>query len=182
MASTRRTFMQATIGVAAGLLVFRGRESTAVASRPPPPRWEWEVGEWYGRCRKWRAEVDITADEAMEIATQANTVNSKLFCGVRGGHIQICNMQCRFSGGLCRATVRLTECRSRMDGVRIIDARFGKHRVCEPHPVVNFYELLRGGHAVLEVDCVDVDFPGGWLGGIRFFNPENGRPWPKGRT
>ncbi len=114
----------------------------------PPPRWEWEVGEWKGNQREWRASVDAMPFEFSPLWNGEIYTNDRPFCGVRPGHFLIGTMTAkRIPHGLIVWTASLLERKMLCDRVTFPTDN-GKTICIQLWERTNFYDLFRGEHEV----------------------------------
>ena len=149
----RRSFL---LVVAAGCGGLFASHTAKAQKRPwrPPPRWEWEVGEWQyltdlRLCqRRWIADVTVTGHDLARIwhtnslsgSAGGPVVNSHHFCGVLPRNMRI-------------VWVKHTPLRNDLHEACIVLAQH------VPTPLwtfrdsftVNFYDVFRGEHAVVSV-------------------------------
>jgi len=167
----RRTFLESAATVVGGLLTWRPSLKRPV-KWTPPPRWEWEVGRWVCRrtrdlawirngyfvperwemVREWKATATITNEESTPIYHAVSACNASAFCRVASGHIQVGSVVLgHISDGLVEYQVRLRETQWRQDGVKVLDFRCKRTTWVQTMKHINFCDVFRGGHAVVEV-------------------------------
>ncbi len=143
----RRTFLQAAAAIPAAVFLPK-RDSDQSADFTPPPRWEWEVGEWKGNQREWRGSVDAMPFEFSPLLNGEIWTNDRPFCGVRPGHFLIGTMTAkRIPHGLIVWTVSLLERKTLCDRASFPTDN-GKMIWLQLWERTNFYDLFRGEHAV----------------------------------
>lgn len=155
----RRTFLKSA-GTAFSAIVglLTGRPSPAqLAKWTPPPRWEWEVGEWHstpdywepeawkrsgGDWREWNASVTIVPEEMPAIRDAIRKHNASAFLHVPVGQMLVEQADFQYTGdGLLECWVTLSEAETKRDDMDLFNFRW----------VRNFYDIFRGSHAVVSV-------------------------------
>ena len=144
----RRTFLQVAAAIPAAVFLPK-RDSDQPAEYKPPPRWEWEVGEWKDGRREWQACVDAMPFELSSVCNGEIGANDRPFCGARSGHLVIRTMTAdRLAHGLIVWTVSLLERKTPWHPVTLF-ADDGKAITIQLRKTANFYDLFRGEHAVV---------------------------------
>ena len=152
----RRSFLKtlAAAGLAGG---SAGRAfARRVGQWKPPPRWEWEVGEWRDGRREWGACITMLPWEISELIAGTLAVNASEFCAVGKHRLQLSNLRIeRIAHHLLRVDVALMESTYRRDGWYVADGSVV--RWAQVYKRTNFYDLFRGEHAVLSIGQKEVD-------------------------
>lgn len=129
----------------------------------PPPRWEWEVGEWHSEeiqetvthgcsvlawrfTRDWIASTTMVvfSEEWEPISDAVLACNKTAFYGATSGHIRVEHMDSQYIGN------GLAECRIRL---RELLHSCAQERKWTRTRLVNFYDIFRGSHAVVIDAC-----------------------------
>jgi hypothetical protein len=108
--------------------------------------------------RDWRASMIVAVEDAVTMVKAMGSYNGVVFCGIPTGHVQITSMRSAITrkngkngSGLVRCHLGLRETEFRQDGVEVLDYRCKKTLWRQQARLVNFYDIFRGGHAVVSV-------------------------------
>lgn len=187
----RRTFLCSIAASVGGLLAWR----PSAATNPkwtPPPRWEWEVGEWYLLCphyecpphygvdsfgkpfvdegelyRTWTASATVVYEELPAMNTAVGTCNASGVWLSSEGCLRVAKVTAKYEGdGLLECEVMLEERGRRQDGVEIAHPETMKKEWFQHSRLVDFQNVFRGGHAVTKSSAAkrQWDEIGGWVG------------------